>query len=285
MFPDIVCKLESESKIGVEVKSTKADKWECLGNSINESSRINGIQRIYVFFGKLGGIPKMRYAKYQDVIQTIKITHFPRYHLKMDMEKMDNIFLKMKTDYDTFRNNEQKYKTLRQYYRANLKDGEELWWIDDHDNNGSIVKLWSDMRAEEKKEILSEALVLFTEIFSTHNQKYNRVTPWLVSKYQVVSPSLRDSFSAGGKVNINGHSFPKVVGTLMEHIDRIIGKINSIPLDDIAHYWKMEIDNFSKKDRFMMWLSKIMKNISLNPNVGQEGCEKLKRRILMLYQK
>jgi hypothetical protein len=48
-FPDII----AGKYYGVEVKSSKDDKWITLGGSVNESTRVEGIERIFLVFGKL----------------------------------------------------------------------------------------------------------------------------------------------------------------------------------------------------------------------------------------
>ena len=50
-FPDIIAK----RYFGLEVKVTKDNKWSSTGNSILETTRVDGVERIYMFFGKLGG--------------------------------------------------------------------------------------------------------------------------------------------------------------------------------------------------------------------------------------
>src|SRR3954470_16134967 len=48
-FPDIIAK----QFYGMEVKVTKENKWSSTGNSILETTRVEGVERIYMFFGKL----------------------------------------------------------------------------------------------------------------------------------------------------------------------------------------------------------------------------------------
>lgn len=52
-FPDIV----AAKFYGVEVKSTKENHWTSTGSSILETTRVNGVERIFMTFGKLGGRP------------------------------------------------------------------------------------------------------------------------------------------------------------------------------------------------------------------------------------
>ena len=48
-FPDIV----AGKYFGVEVKSSKNDQWTTLGGSVNESTRVPDVGKIFVTFGKL----------------------------------------------------------------------------------------------------------------------------------------------------------------------------------------------------------------------------------------
>src|SRR5690625_2039188 len=48
-FPDLIAK----NYFGVEVKTTKSNSWTSIGSSIVESTREEGVERIYLLFGKL----------------------------------------------------------------------------------------------------------------------------------------------------------------------------------------------------------------------------------------
>lgn len=265
-FPDIVCRLRESGCIGVEVKSTKSDKWECIGNSINESSRLEDVKNIYVMFGKLGGSPSVSFAKYEDVLLDVRITHFPRYYIKMDIAAGDTIFKKMGVEYNYFRADEQKFKVLKNYYRQNLKEGEELWWLDENsEKNINVIRLWNEVSESEKDEVLSDAFILFTELFQPRSgKKYNRLASWLVASHQIVSPSLRDSFSAGGKEIISGYEFPRVAKTLIDHIDTTSKRLASIDKDDLSHYWKMRPASIPTERRhlFDTWLTRVMNHMA-----------------------
>ena len=53
-FPDIAI-----DQYGIEVKFTTNDTWRSVANSVLESNRVNGIEKIYIVFGKMGGIPNV----------------------------------------------------------------------------------------------------------------------------------------------------------------------------------------------------------------------------------
>src|SRR3989338_10408595 len=99
-FPDIVAK----QYFGVEVKITKQDHWRSTGNSVLESTRVEGVERIYLFFGKLAVSPEFKIRRYEECLYDIAVTHSPRYLIDMDLEGGKTIFDKMRTRYDDLRN-------------------------------------------------------------------------------------------------------------------------------------------------------------------------------------
>ena len=58
-FPDIAM-----GEYGVEVKYTTADTWRSIANSVLETQRVEGVRYIYVVFGKMGGIPEVRWGEW-----------------------------------------------------------------------------------------------------------------------------------------------------------------------------------------------------------------------------
>ena len=57
-FPDIAM-----GEYGVEVKFTLSDTWRSIANSVLETQRIESVRHIYIVFGKMGGIPEVRWAE------------------------------------------------------------------------------------------------------------------------------------------------------------------------------------------------------------------------------
>lgn len=96
-FPDIV----AMDVFGVEVKATKKDDWTSIGNSILESSRVQSVEKIYILFGKLGGIPQVKYRDYESCLKGISVTHYPRYQIDMQLPEGESIFEKIGIPYDT----------------------------------------------------------------------------------------------------------------------------------------------------------------------------------------
>lgn len=280
-FPDIIC-YSSNSKIGVEVKTTKADKWICTGNSIKETTRVDGVQEIFLFFGKLGGDPAFRFSSYPKVLEEVKVTHSPRYFINMDCPQKNTIFDKLDVNYDEFRESPSKFKILKKYYRSLLKEGEELWWAGDVEGKDielgkHKIRLWNEASPEEKDEIRAKAFVLFTELFRTDKfpKKYNRLTSWIVSQYLLVAPSLRDTFSAGGRIELDGHMYPQVVNSLIESYEFLEEVFAKIDEDDLSFYWGVENLPKDKAALRVQWESRMQNNLALG--IDKPGMKNLRK--------
>jgi len=50
-FPDVIINTPY-GNWGIEVKSSKSKNWETLGGSINESTKVSGLNEIFILFGK-----------------------------------------------------------------------------------------------------------------------------------------------------------------------------------------------------------------------------------------
>lgn len=251
-FPDI----QAAGHFGVEVKSTKSDSWTSTGSSIVESTRIPDVSRIYMLFAKLGGeMPEFRCRPYEQCLSNIAVTHAPRYLIDMNLadngEK--NIFEKMSVDYDTFRLLEEKEKinSVRKYYmHANRTKGkyEMPWWMGDANTEVSssiMIRFFTDLSLQEKEEIRARMFVLFPELFGPKQNKYKRAALWMCSRYSVICSNLRDTFSAGGKVEEIGgvkfnHKVPQVLNTLYQYrilIKHLLDNPDDALLQDVEDNW------------------------------------------------
>lgn len=74
-FPDII----ACGYYGLEVKTTKANHWKSTGSSVAEGTRIYGIERIYMLFGKLCNPVEFACKPYEDCLSGVVVTHSPRY--------------------------------------------------------------------------------------------------------------------------------------------------------------------------------------------------------------
>lgn len=261
-FPDIVV----ADLFGIEVKATKKDDWTSIGNSVLESSRVDGLEKIYMFFGKLGGKPDVMYRNYEDCLRGISVTHYPRYQIDMLLDAKDSIFKKMGTDYEAIRMSNNPIAPIRRYYKEKMQEGDALWWISDDTeevpNLSPIIKNFSTLDSSEKQNIKICIFALFPEIFSASSKKYSRIPAYLAAQHGVVMSNVRDLFSAGGKTEIsfNGQIFkvPQIVGELLRSAIHISEYLNGIEAKQINAYWRKKIADFSTTEN--AWIAEVDRN-------------------------
>lgn len=195
-FPDI-----RANGFGIEIKTTNKDSWLTVGNSVFEGMRDASVKSIYVIFGKMGGMPSVKWGRYDERITHVRISHAPRFVLEMDRDS--SLFGKMEISYDDFYKLPpiEKMRHIRQYSRGRLKPGEQLWWLEGENALGIPleVKLYMRLPPNEKLKLRAEGALLFPEVVggSRVKGKYNRVAFFLLNYHNVFCPQTRDLFSAG----------------------------------------------------------------------------------------
>lgn len=243
-FPDIII----GGSYGIEIKYTKSKKWQSMGNSIFEGTlRKEVTDQIYIIFGRKSEKKiESRFKKYEECLSSIKVTHSPRFLIDMEIEdESTSVLNAIGIDYKTFKDwsDEEKSDVLKRYVRSQLKKGETLWWMDSITGEGinPKIKEYRELLRFEKTNILIEAFLLFPEILSNSSGKYLRLAIHLLQEYQVVSSSLRDNFSAGGKTTIVINNAPYEVGKiykkLYDNARLIEDKLNDLSIEQLNEYW------------------------------------------------
>ena len=263
-FPDIV----AGKYFGVEVKSSKDVNWITLGGSINESTRIEDVERIFLTFGKLVNPVEFRSRPYEECLSEVVVTHYPRYKIDMSLKSGETIFDKMNISYDELRKKENPVSDVIRYYKQNLKKGERLWWMEDHEEQSSErldassakVRLWKTLEQNEKQKLIILGYAFFPEILGSNQDKYDNLSLWLVSKYGIVLTSMRDSFSAGGKVyiTVNGISqqVSRSVYNLFDNFQQIKRQILIASNDTLKDVWNVSA---VKHDRIKQWVELLVR--------------------------
>ena len=258
-FPDIV----AADYYGIEVKATKKDGWTSIGNSVLESSRISSVQKIYLFFGKLGGTPDIRYRDYATCLNGISVTHYPRYKIDMNLPMGESIFDKMGVPYEKLRSMQNPISEIRRYYKTQMSSSDSLWWVDDDSENdpnlSPIIRNLSSLPTEEKDTIVASIMAYFPEIFSSSSKKYERIPAYLVSQYGVVTANLRDFFTAGGQVQIEYDNEHIKVPQIVSRVSQLAKKISLFLYDknktQLQYYWGHRIDDFA--DPYSTWSKEV----------------------------
>lgn len=272
-FPDIM----TSNIYGVEVKSTNKDKWTSTGSSIVESTRSKYVERIYMLFGCLGSNPPaFRCRPYQECLSNIAVTHSPRYLIDMTLGKDDNIFCKMHTDYDTFRQMEEdeKISQVRQYYIEKAKTEQKVempWWMGK--TTSVNLSFFNDLSTDIKENLTARTYILFPSIFSKNSSTgYKDIAMWLCNHYSLLCYNMRDSFSAGGKMTmLNGkrleRPYPQIVKRLLEYrylIYSLLAHPDSDLLTDIKEYWSF---NYHIDNLYASWICMIEDVFKQNPDL------------------
>lgn len=203
VFPDIVL-----GTFGVEVKFTTANSWRSVANSVFEGTRSAEVQYIYVIFGKMGGIPAVRWGKYEECVIHVRTSHVPRFEVELPItggSRKESLFDKFGISYADFSNLSihDRMEHVRKYARDRLKKGERLWWLEDRPDQGHSlpiqVRPYMSLPQEEKRKLRAQAALLCPQIVQTSRTrgKYLDATMFLLTYHGVLCPQARDLFSAG----------------------------------------------------------------------------------------
>jgi len=259
-FPDIIAK----QYFGVEVKTTKQNHWITTGNSVLETTRVEGIERIYMLFGKMVKPIEFRYKPYEACLSDVVVTHSPRYLINMELHDGETIFDKLNIPYDTLRKEYNPVKHITDYYRKQLKPGEEVWWLDQDEPKSTslIIKLWNNLPASIRKQLMISAMVYFPEIFSNHTDKFNSLSVWLVNEHGIICPNIRDIFTAGGQgvIDYNNkiyNNIPQVIIKLTDSIEEIKEILTNSNREELASFWNIKVTRPLEN-----WIDLLISNIA-----------------------
>jgi hypothetical protein len=240
-FPD----MSVGNKFGVEVKMTIGDKWTSFGNSILESTRAASVEEIFIFFVKIGGDIDIKYRAYSECLNEIAVTHSPRYMIDMELPSGQSIFDKIGIKYNDLRSKPNPIRYIKDYYRKQLSEGEELWWIDQDSSSTPIIKGFGNLSDAEQKRFKIESMILFPEIFGNSMKKYSRPAAYLFTEYSALSSNMRDNFTAGGtvKLKIKGHTIttPKMLFNLLLRSKEINKALKEMNKNKLLHYWRVDV--------------------------------------------
>lgn len=253
-FPDIII-----GNFGVEVKYSDNNTWRSIANSIFEGSRKQGVDYVYLLFGKTGGKPDVKWGRYEECIMHVRTSHVPRFEVEIDAK--EPLFDKLNISYNDFRvlSPEQKMPFIRKYARNRLKPGERLWWIDDKPDERTLpveVRLYTRLSQQEKRRYRAESAVLCPEIVKSRRAsgKYDDVTMFLLTYYGILCNQARDLFSAGSvamrsSTERGGNYLERALKDIESEMVRAFNELEDALFEE---YWRVKIP---KNERIKYWLS------------------------------
>lgn len=260
-FPDIAM-----GEYGVEVKFTLNDTWRSIANSVLETQRIDEVKHIYVVFGKMGGVPEVRWGEYEQSVIHVRTSHVPRFEIELPSEKTEvkeSLFEQMGIRYDDFRklDMQDKMKYIRAYARKIHPDG-RLWWVEDKEDSDEHTtpvqaRLYTNLTTGEKTRLRAEAALLCPSIVKSgrSRNKYDDMVLYLLTYHGILCHQARDLFSAGSVAN------PKNDDAGGIYIERALKLIESemkaaaLRMDDdlFVEYWG---ESVPPEKRIKRWLEK-----------------------------
>jgi hypothetical protein len=259
-FPDIAM-----GDFGVEVKFTLNDTWRSVANSVLETQRIETVKHIYIIFGKMGGVPEVRWDEYEQSVIHVRTSHVPRFEVELPLEKAkvkQSLFAEMGISYDEFRKlpMQGKMKYIRSYARKIHPDG-RLWWMEDKETDEHTIpiqaRLYTNLTMEEKTRLRAEAALLCPKIVKSGRArgKYDDMVLYLLTYHGVLCHQARDLFSAGSVAN------PKNDNEGGIYIERALQLIEdemcaaALRMDDalFVEYWG---ESVAHEKRIFRWLEK-----------------------------
>ena len=201
-FPDIAV-----GNFGVEVKFTLNDTWRSVANSILETNRIETVEKVYLIFGKIGGMPEVKWDDYEKSVIHVRTSHVPRFEVEISADR--SLFELMGISYDNFRKLKMNEKMgfIRTYARSRLQKGERLWWLEDNIEAEHAIpiqaRLYTNLPIDEKTKLRAEAVLLCPSIVKSgrSKNKYDDAVLYLLTYHGVICHQARDLFSAGSVAN------------------------------------------------------------------------------------
>lgn len=268
-FPDIVIVGNDGNKYGIEVKSSTGtgNSWRINGNSVLGSTRVPGIIRNKIIFGKIRGENSLFRAKdYEKCIANVVVTHSPRYLIDLELEEGEGFFEKAHLEYKEISESNQPIKRITDYF---LSIGQRAWWL--AESTPAAIQMFGKLPTIQQNKLRGYAFVHFPEIFSRCGTKFYRYMSWLASENSVVDPTLRDHFTAGGQDDV---ILSEVVYPKLPHIFTNLHKCRKEVLDEIynADLSTLESDWHCKPEtnpdeRIHQWIGIVASQLH-NQNLG-----------------
>ena len=242
VFPDIVIEYSDGDKYGIEVKcstSSTSRSWKINGNSVLGSTKEDVIDTFIVFGKTKPGNIGFRFKRYEEAISNVVVTHSPRYLIDLDVSEEDNFFNRSGLSYQQVNDSDNPIGLITEYFR---RQGQRAWWL--AESTPAAIRMFSDLSRREQSEMIGYCFAHYPEVFSSGTKKYSRSAMWMVTERSVVSSSLRDNFSAGGKVNITTPSsayqnLPRVFLSLLNHRNDVIRELRNAESKSLHEDWFM----------------------------------------------
>jgi hypothetical protein len=212
-FPDVHI---VGSSIGIELKGSQKG-GAITGNSIFSGTMVENLDKVFILYWIDDRTPKLGYRDYFDCVFDAKVTHSPRFALKVDLPVGESMFgtgtNQLGFEAGDWLSGEQDYvdRIVVEIRRRALERKEVPWWVVadsrediafEADQGGGMGGLRYLKNMERSKSFaLQKTLFLgFPEVLSGGAAAHSIAIGWAISQKSTIIN--RDVFSAGGKVAI-----------------------------------------------------------------------------------
>lgn len=281
-FPDIVVEFDGGERYGMEVKSSSSTSrtWKINGNSVLGSTKENVLDT-YIIFGKTAmGHQSFRYKRYEDAVANVGVTHSPRYLIDMEVAPEETFFARSGLSYREISESDNPIGLIVDYFRG---QGHQAWWLGEDRVAPAIIRMFGTLSPREKEDHISYCFAHFPEVLSSGPKKYYRSALWLTLERSVVSTSLRDNFSASGRVTLSLPSctYPnvsRIYQTLRDHRRGVLTALESASEAELSRDWEpFAVSRTIPRDRVGAWTRIAAREIDPDPNTSRKNMDMLIR--------
>lgn len=287
-FPDVIINTP-HGNWGIEVKSSKSKNWETLGGSINESTRVSGLTEIFILFGKnINNRVHVKIKEFSRCVKSVAVTHSPRYLIDMEIEDGNDIFSLLNTTYHRVCHHNQPFDIFKEYFKEKARrSNTKFWFLSDDENERSSEtyqelewKFFNKITPTEQIKLISEAIILYPlDLFGNSRSIYDNVNLFFLGR-NVISNSMRDNFTAGGQINIDGYAVPQKYSLLMR--ETILYSINYIlnnePTIEMKNIYQMD-NSYHIKNKWLKEIELALDNSINNSVVRNEILNTISEKI------
>lgn len=209
-FPDV---LIEGTRMGIELKGSLKG-GAITGNSIYSGSMVEDLDKIYMLFWINNRTPKLGFRDYFDCVFDAKVTHSPRFALRIDLPAGESMFgtgsKQLGFEASDWLSGDSKYveRIVLEIRRRALERNEIPWWVVSDADGMSAIEIDSNAGlggirslkgiGREASFSLQKTLFLgFPEVLSGGSTAHSIAIGWAISQKSVIVN--RDVFSAGGK--------------------------------------------------------------------------------------
>lgn len=259
-FPDVIIRT-LDGGWGIEVKSSKSKNWETLGGSINESTKVLGLNDIFILFGKnIDNRVQVKIKEFSRCVKSVAVTHSPRYLIDMEMNDGQDIFSLLNTTYQSVCDHPQPFDIFKEYFKEKAKRSNTKFWFlsdDENERNSETYqelewKFFNKISMLERRLLISEAIILYPfDLFGGSRSVYDSSNLFFLGR-NVISNSMRDNFTAGGQVDLYGYSVPQKYSLLVDEqiLNTIKHLLNTEPTIEMKQTYQMDNSSQIKRKWF-----------------------------------